>query len=283
MPREPAADAPEASLARWERRLARVREGPMRRELLLEHLEGALDAESFDDAYALLREALRRPEREVPRLPVLRETALELLREGGARRPLGYVLQRELYARAAEQGDEALKRLLRAPDAREAMRDPEAALPAEVSDLPLGVRRALARGRDRARLERLLLDPDPVVVRHLLANPRVTERDVLRLAARRPVAASALREIARHPRFSRRPRVRRALARNPYAPTDLAAHMIASLRVPELRSLVRDATLHPETRRHAADELERRAARPEEREGEEAEGDAREEPDGPAR
>ena len=29
-------------------------------------------------------------------------------------------------------------------------------------------------------LERLLLDPDPIVLEHLLANPRVTEGDVLR-------------------------------------------------------------------------------------------------------
>lgn len=245
-----------AELARLERKLGRVSERAMRRELLLERLE----AGSADEAYALVRGALHRPERAAPRLPLLRETAHEVLCEGGARRPLGYELARELYARAREAGDAELVRLLRSPAALEEMEDPTAALPRDVGELPLGVRRALARGSDRARLERLLLDADPVVLRHLLANPRLTEADVVRVAARRPVPEATLREIARAPRWCTRPRVRRAVARNPFAPVDLAARMIASLSAPDLRAIRVDATLHVETRRHAAAELERRRA-----------------------
>lgn len=249
-----------AELGRLERKLGHVGERAMRRELLLERLE----AGSADEAYALLHAALHRSERAAPRLPILRDTLLEVLREGGARRPLPYGLARELYARAAEDGDAELQRLLRSPDALERMEEPGAALPPDMGELPLGVRRALARGSDRARLERLLLDADPVVMRHLLENPRVTEADVVRVAARRPVAETSLREIARSPRWCVRPRVRRALARNPFAPVDVAARMMAALPAPELRAIRADGTLHAETRRHAAAELERRGAPSEE-------------------
>ena len=52
--------------------------------------------------------------------------------------------------------------------------------------LTLGERKSLARRPDRAMLDRLLHDPHPDVIRRLLRNPRLTEDDVVRLAARRP-------------------------------------------------------------------------------------------------
>ena len=39
------------------------------------------------------------------------------------------------------------------------------------------------------------MDPDPVVIRNLLKNPRLLERDVLRIASAQPVAADVISEI----------------------------------------------------------------------------------------
>lgn len=244
----------EKTVRALERRLAAVAEPPMRREILLEALEGRSPAE----AYRILAAVMQRPGTQRPTLHTLHEGMAALLREGGARRPLAYDLRAALYREASAAGNGFVMRLLRSPDAAEAMHDPSAALPRAVADLPLGVRRALARGDDPALLERLLLDPDPMVVAHLMRNPRVTEAHVLRIASRRPVPASTLREIQRSRRFGRNPRVRTALARNPYCPTDLAIGLLASLPLGEVRAIARDETLHAETRHHARAECERR-------------------------
>jgi hypothetical protein len=251
----------EAELRQLERRLRGIPETAMRREVVREQLE----AREVAEAYSLVAAAVRRPERERPALPHLREALHEVLIEGGAARDLDYERRASLYALAAEQEDEFVMRLLRSSDAAESMHDPGAGLPRSVADIPLGMRRTLAKGFDKGLLERLLLDPDPIVIEHLLENPRVTEDDVVRIAARRPIPASTLALIRRSGRFGPRLRVRLAVARNPYCPTDLAIEVVATLGLSALREIERDAKLHEEVRRHARDEIARRTA-PAERE-----------------
>jgi hypothetical protein len=226
----------------------------MRRELVLEALEGR----SADDCFALVHTVLHQPAGRAPSFELLRENVLLVLVEGGATRPLPYELLEGLYATATESGDDLLARLLRAPTSEASMADPAAALPRSVGEIPLGVRRALAKGTEKPMLEKLLLDPDALVIRHLLENPRITEDDVVRIAARRPIPASTLKEIAESRRWSSRRRVRVALARNPYCSTEVALRILGSLPLGELRELRADATLHGEIRKHAEAELARR-------------------------
>ena len=226
----------------------------MRRELVLE----ALEARSTDACFALVHAALHRPAGEAPGLELLRETVLTVLVHGGATRPLPYELLEGLYAAATERGDDLLRRLLRTPTPEQSMANPAKALPREVGEIALGVRRSLAKGTEKPMLEKLLLDPDRLVIRHLLDNPRVTEDDVIRIASRRPIPASTLNEIAQNRRWASRRRVRVALARNPYCPTDLALRVLGSLPLGELRELRGDGTLPSEIRRHADEELARR-------------------------
>jgi hypothetical protein len=112
----------------------------------------------------------------------------------------------------------------------------------------LGERKALARGRDRDLLARVLRDPHPDVIRILLGNPALTEDDVLRLVAQRPVAPEVLREVFRSTRWILRYRVRRAIVKNPFTPVDVALQLAAHLNAQDARDVVGSAELPPPVR-----------------------------------
>ncbi|WP_437676531.1 hypothetical protein [Sorangium sp. So ce131] len=124
--------------------------------------------------------------------------------------------------------------------------------------LTLGERRALARRPTRAAFDALLRDPHPLVIRNLLANPRMTEDDVVRLAARRPATPEVMIEIARHPEWSQRARVRMAIVQNPGAPPEIAVPMVRLLLRPELTQLVAAPDVPGVVRAAAKELLERR-------------------------
>jgi len=241
-------------LLELEHRVRAIAEPAMRRERLLTLLEELAP----DHSYAVLEAVLERPGGRSPQLHDLRLVLEDVLRSGGATRPVPGALREAWQARARAAGDAFLERLLGASGAAEVMGDPEAALPRDVAEFPLGVRRSLARGMDVRVLEKLLLDPDPIVLEHLLRNPRLTEEHALRIAARRPISEAALRAIAGSRRFGARPRVRGALARNPYCPTDLALRLIGTLPLPVLREMRADGTLDAAVRTHVGEEILRR-------------------------
>jgi hypothetical protein len=124
--------------------------------------------------------------------------------------------------------------------------------------LSLGERKSLARRPDREMTERLLRDPHPDVIRQLLANPKITEEDVISLAARRPCRPDVLAQIARTPRWAHRPRVRVALVLNPDAPADVTAPLVGLLVRQELRLVISSTTVAPALRALCLEHLERR-------------------------
>lgn len=148
-------------------------------------------------------------------------------------------------AEALEQR-EVLALLSQAQAMRAFDRDQEPWVDREMRALSLGHRKQLARGMNRDRLARLLSDPDPAVLKHLLDNPRITEQEVLVAASRRPVRAQVLEEIFRSRRWAPNRRIRRALALNPYAPPALASAALALLTLPDLREVARDQQLSAE-------------------------------------
>ena len=123
--------------------------------------------------------------------------------------------------------------------------------------LTLGERKSLARRPPPELLPKILGDPHPEVIRNLLASPRLTEDDVVRIATRRPHKGEVLLEVARHPRWCHRTRVRAALVLNPSTPTELAVQLVSLLRRPELVSVVASTGLHKAVRAAASERLER--------------------------
>ncbi|MEZ4294814.1 MAG: hypothetical protein R3B70_07545 [Polyangiaceae bacterium] len=164
-----------------------------------------------------------------------------------------------------------LCRLLRRPPAPRTGATEEDAPPAKVATardgrpLTLGERRALARRPSRAALDRVLMDPHPMVVRNVLGNPRLTEDDVLRLVTRRPAVPGAIAEVARHPAWSQRARLRMAIVQNPGTPAELSLPLVRLLVRPELVRLLRSPDVPTVVRAAAKEMLERRPPVPERR------------------
>ncbi len=122
----------------------------------------------------------------------------------------------------------------------------------QMEDRTLGHRKSLARCYDRQVLDRLLYDKHPGVVRILLNNPRIVERDVVKLAALQPTKAEALLEVFRHPRWIRRYPVKKALVFNPYTPVPVVHGLLGYLREPDLVAVERARRLSSEVRERAA-------------------------------
>lgn len=228
--------------ARFLRRLAAVPETPMRVALwseLFETLdprhalpvvEAVLDANDLHQpagqmGFLALTQCLQRDAR-------ARTALLTAATIGGSARALA-LLPDDPPARAAEAGE---------------LRPPLLHTEREVT---LGERRAWARRPDRGMIARLLIDPDPGVVRNLLRNPRVVEADVVRIASRRPVNAAVLEEIFHHPRWGRRRPVQAALVQNPYTPVEIANGLVDLVDLGLLRRLAKEPSIHPVVRGRA--------------------------------
>jgi len=120
-------------------------------------------------------------------------------------------------------------------------------------ELSVGERKAMARRPSRASFDKLLKDPHPLVIGQLLENPRLTEDDLVRVAARRPANVSALRAIART-NWLCQPRVRMSLIHNPGTPSAIAVPLLAVCTRPELDQ-IRISSECSELVRETAEEL----------------------------
>jgi hypothetical protein len=154
----------------------------------------------------------------------------------------GLALQVMVHARQDGSYDLA-SMFLDLPPTDERLEVPAPPLPRAMAKVPLGMRRSLARRGDIGLLERLLGDPDEAVVANLLNNPRMTEVEVVRMAARTPVRETVLRAIAAHPRWSGKYRVQLTLAHNPSTPTGITLGLLHLLMAQDLREVCRDARL----------------------------------------
>lgn len=125
---------------------------------------------------------------------------------------------------------------------------------ADLREVTLGERRSSARRAQGELLRKLLADPDPTVIRNVLANSRITEAAVLAICARRPTTSAALEAVLGSPRWGTRYRVRCALAHNPHLRESAARALLICLRSRDLAEIRDDGTL-PDARRETASRL----------------------------
>ena len=115
----------------------------------------------------------------------------------------------------------------------------------DLSQFTLGERRALARRAKPLLLEKLLVDPDPAVIRNLLNHPRLSEREVVRVAAKRPANPDVLKAIYEHKRWFDRYPVKLALLNNPQTPPRLTLLILPHIAVPDLLELAKGRRFSP--------------------------------------
>jgi len=125
----------------------------------------------------------------------------------------------------------------------------------KTAHLTLGERRSLARSHLIKHLEKLLSDPDPVVIENLLNNPRITEKEVLKIASKRPNSPHVLKRVALHKKWSKRYDVLKAVSRNPYTPTRISIALVEFMLVQDLSAISEDTTIHPEVKQAAKEVL----------------------------
>ena len=243
------------AVTRLEDRLRGIPEPAMRRALILEWIL----REPPDDLWPALAHVFHRAPETDSCFDLLLEDLHAVLREPARSDGLPEDLRFSLYARAVDADLHAMVRALSPSVSVRTVEDPASGLPREIAEIPLGRRRSLAKSFDRRMLARLARDPDPMVIRNLLQNPRLREADVLELATRRPAAASSLEAIGRETRWCCRTAVRTALARNPYTPVAVALQMLNGVSRQELAEIRTDGTLHPEVRSAASRMLAERA------------------------
>ena len=238
------AAAPTPAALALARRLAALPEAAMREQVLVEYLL----AVAADESVPVLAELHAFGARGGPPFNV----ALLALAGALGRGMLAYDLRAKLYAAAKAAGLESLLELFLSSRADRSGAAEERRVPDR--ELTLGHRKSMARSRDRETLHKLLRDPEPEVIPILLRNPRLTESEVVALAARRPTSAELQWCVFGSRRWIPRYRVKRALVLNPYTPTDLSLRLLALLNAADLR-LVRESPGLPLPLRQAASRL----------------------------
>lgn len=124
-------------------------------------------------------------------------------------------------------------------------------------ELTVGERKSLARSPNRRAFDKLLADPHPLVIRQLLENPRLTEDDVVRMAARRPARLEVLEAIAQRARWLRCTRVRLTLLFNPGTPPAIAMPLLSVCTRQELSEVLHHSESSSVLRSAAHELLER--------------------------
>ena len=235
-------------------RVMTLPEAGMRSQVLAEKLRG-YDAEF---CLALLVALL---ERSIQRVPKAQQLLLDLCTARPLATILGYDNTRRVYELAHARGEQRITQLFLFSDQEGARRPGPAFLDRENDKLPdesLGWRKRCARDTNRLKLDRLLFDRNPAVIRLLLNNSRIIERDVVKIAAMRPANPLCLHEVFASARWLRRYQVKVALACNPYTPVDIAIACVPHLMVPRLKYLATNGKTHPTIRGMAVDILSRR-------------------------
>jgi hypothetical protein len=237
-PREPtAADW----VSRVERRIRSVSERAMRLAILREML-AELDGDRAVSALGLLQD--RATAGHASARVVIQELALD----ADLFLAMPYPVRSVAYTKACRAGREAVARMLLIGGPNVNPTVAAASTDNDYASESVGERCSTARGRDRFKLDRLLHDRDYRVIRVLLENPILVERDVVKIAAMRPTRPEILQEIAGHRKWASRYAVRKAIGANPHTPPSISRRLVPSLLKQDLRAVAQAGSIPEEIR-----------------------------------
>ncbi len=126
--------------------------------------------------------------------------------------------------------------------------------------LTMGIKEKIQVGLKGTREDRAILvnSRNRLVVRAVLASPKLTDPEVESFASLRSASDEVIRTIANHPRWTRRYQVVLALVQNPKTPPQAAMRFLPRLSVRDVQRVSRDRNVNPLVRRQAIGLLERR-------------------------
>jgi len=169
-------------------------------------------------------------------------------------RHLGVTRMAEMLIVAEENGRTEVVRLLKhIPPARCLGPEEEMEEDPMLREMTLGTKRAKARLRDRDLINRLCNDQDPTVIEHLLRNPIITLREVVKIASKRPTGTAALWAVYRDLRWTNHYIVKKTLINNPYTPTQISLSLLHFLLEQDLEDVVDNMLLHEMVREQAVE------------------------------
>jgi len=121
----------------------------------------------------------------------------------------------------------------------------------QTKHLMTGERIALAKKGDQKWLQFLIYDREPEVLKHVLANPRLRDHQIILLTNRRSTTPELLRVIAANKKWSAMYPIKLALTRNPNTPPEISIPLLPDLTQQDLLEITRLPELSPEIRRRA--------------------------------
>ena len=227
-----------------EKRVSALQDRAMKHTVLVEMLE-VLNPEELVDFLSLLCARAADGQQKT------REIQQELALEPSALSLLPYEHIQKSYSIASLRDEESVMGMFMGEPLRGSPTVDESFTGNDHIELSLGQRRAAARSKDRFVLDRLLHDRNVLVISLLLNNPKVVERDIIKIAALRPTRPEILRCISKHRRWASRYHVRKALTCNPYTPHQIARRLMSTLMMQDVRLLYNMGALPPSLRAEA--------------------------------
>lgn len=122
----------------------------------------------------------------------------------------------------------------------------------------IGERRFSARSTNILLLDKIGYDINPLVIKQLLLNPRMTEENVVKIAARRPNYTEVLKEIYNNKKWISQYNVKLAIISNPYSPPHLCLSLLPFLMLRDLKRLCHDGSLNKDVQKEANRLLEQK-------------------------
>lgn len=123
--------------------------------------------------------------------------------------------------------------------------DPEPGKPinkslyAQISGMTVGERIKLALKGNRDARMILIRDPNRLIQRFVMQNPRITDDEIIMMARNRNMDTELLRRIGDHKNWPRNYQVKLALVTNPKTPLSTAMHFVSGLMDRDIRFLAK--------------------------------------------
>jgi len=188
-----------------------------------------------------------------------RKARAMLVNPDGLHNAIGVETCKRIYMASIRLGLRKISRLFTdLPPHKKGLSGYEEEEEAPMEHVPLGTRRTLSKTSAQHVLDRLLSDPDPIVISNILDNPKITEREVLKIVSKRPNSVRIIKLVSSHKKWSRRYAVMSAIARNPYTPPRISIALLELMLMQDLQEIAEDRTVHPQVMMSAKDLMEER-------------------------